>query len=196
MNNYAKYRYTKVRDASWQLILDYNITSLPVDVVELASKLDIKLIKNSTLSTSKLEPYQYAISLLSNNNWYIIYNDNMPACNTRFTLAHEIGHIILGHKLIQDRYARTTFNSSRPIEEKEADMFAIRLLAPACVLWGLNIKSADEVARICNISYTSATYRYTRLIELKDRNKFLTSPLERQVYNQFKDYILLNKKKI
>lgn len=192
MNNYAK--YTKVRDASWQLILDYNITALPVDIVELANQLDIKLVKNTTLGVSKLEPSQYAISVLLNDKWFIIYNDTLPVATIRFTLAHEIGHIVLGHELVSDKYARTTFSTTRPTSESEADMFAIRLLAPACIIWALDVRSPTELAQICNISYTSAKYRYDRLNKLKTRDKFLTSPLERQVYNQFANYISLHKK--
>lgn len=193
-NSYAKYRYFKLRDSSWQIILDYNITSLPVDVVKLAKQLDIKLVKNSTLTPSRLKPYQYAISVRFNDKWFILYDDKLPTNTVRFTLAHEIGHIVLGHKLVEDKYARTTFSTTRPSDETEADMFAIRLLAPACVIWALDVKSPTELSQLCNISYISAKHRYNRLNTLKNRDKFLTSPLEQQVFNQFKEYISVHKK--
>lgn len=34
--------------------------------------------------------------------------------------------------------------------------FAINILAPACVLWGLNIHDPIDIEKLCNISITSA----------------------------------------
>ena len=55
----------------------------------------------------------------------------------RFTLAHELGHILLGHKISLDervgflgRFAR----ESRPPEEVGADTFASELLAPRSLM--------------------------------------------------------------
>ena len=64
---------------------------------------------------------------------------------------------------------------------------------PAVVLKELNYIEAQEIANICNVSLQSAEYRSQRLKELLKRNKFNLSPLERQVYNNFKDLINLNK---
>lgn len=68
-------------------------------------------------------------------------------------------------------------------------MFASRLLAPACVLWGLNFHTAEEIAKVCNISITAAQIRAERMDMLYKRNKFLISPLERKVYEQLKGFI-------
>lgn len=57
---------------------------------------------------------------------------------------HEVGHIVMKH--IQDK----------PEYEYEAERFAIDVLAPACVLWGLKIRDPEEIASLCNISVTSA----------------------------------------
>ena len=77
--------------------------------------------------------------------------------------------------------------------EMEANIFASRLLAPACVLWGCGVKTAEEIQQLCNISRQAAEYRMERMRILYARNKFLTSPLERRVYSQFEDYIQKNK---
>ncbi len=71
----------------------------------------------------------------------------------------------------------------------QADMFAARLLAPACVIWGLNLHNAHEISQICNISYEAATYRAKRMELLYKRNKFLTSELEKEVYSNFENFI-------
>lgn len=52
----------------------------------------------------------------------------------RFTLAHELGHILLGHQLSLDRtiveFAGRNAPASRPVEEAAADTFASELLGP------------------------------------------------------------------
>ena len=93
---------------------------------------------------------------------------------------HEIGHIVLGH---------TESDGRSDVDEYATERFAIGVLAPACVLWGIGIKTAEEIADLCNISITSAKIREKRMQELYDRNKFLTSPLEHQVFEQFSDFI-------
>ncbi len=68
-------------------------------------------------------------------------------------------------------------------------MFAARLLAPACVLWGLRLHTWEEMADVCAISKPAAINRAARMEELYRRQKFLTSPLEQRVYEQFKPFI-------
>ena len=73
-------------------------------------------------------------------------------------------------------------------------MFAARLLAPACVLWGLDLHTAEEISEACNISLQAAGFRAERMKELYRRNRFLTSPLERKLYDQFRDFIEQNRR--
>lgn len=185
---YAQYgRYTKVRDASWNVLLDFNITSLPIDVIGLANKLDIDVIKDSDIKF--LTPHQSGIAVLSDDKRAIVYDDNMSYESIRFTIAHELGHIVLGHTLTKDMCSCVVFDEDKPEIEKSADMFAINLLAPACVLWGLDVQSSSEVSELCKISPESATYRFEKFLKLKKRKKFLTSPLEEKVYEQFEEFI-------
>lgn len=108
---------------------------------------------------------------------HIIVDDAEPMPVQRYSIAHEIGHILLGIGL----------------SEHEAERFAIDILAPACVLWKLDIHAAEEISNLCSISITAARNRAKRMEVLYARNKFLTSPLERQVYSQFIDFIGKNK---
>ena len=106
----------------------------------------------------------------------------------RFTCAHELGHIILGHVGRYDLVCREPEPGDNPIEQA-ANVFASRLLAPACVLWGCGVQSAGDIERLCDISRAAAEFRWSRMQELYRRQRFLTSSLERAVYAQFEDYI-------
>ncbi len=185
--------YKKARNASWQALIDNKVESLPVDIVQIVRNNRIRLLKNSR--TNELRSGEAGISIFDGTQWFIIYDDLLPIGRKRFTVAHELGHIVLGHPLIAGFHARTT-GGKLPQTESEANIFASRFLAPACVLWGLNVHTAAEISRICEISKEAAEIRAKRMDELYKRNMFFTSPLERRVYNQFKDFIEQNRFKV
>lgn len=182
--------YKKVRNASWQILIDNKITALPVDVVAIAAQNDIVILKNSV--AHELRENEDGVSILDSDIWYIIYNDSAESMwRKRFTIAHEFGHIFLGHPLIAG-YHRRTKDGEKPLVESEADMFAARLLCPACVLWGLNLHTADEISNVCQVSKESAKIRANRMEELYRRDKFLTSPVEKELFKQFECFIEAN----
>lgn len=183
--------YKIVRDASWQALIDNHVDSLPVDIVQVVCNNGIRLLKNSQVN--ELRSGEVGISIFDGKQWYIVYDDLLPLGRKRFTVAHELGHIFLGHPLVAGYHARTTTAPKLPRTESEANSFASRFLAPACVLWGLNAHSADEIARFCAISKEAAEIRAKRMAELYKRNKFLSSPLEQQVFKQFERFIYQNR---
>lgn len=182
--------YKKVRDASWQALIDNNITSLPVDVVKVAKANGIILLRNSV--AQKLAPDESGISLYDGTKWYIVYDDTHPIGRKRFTVAHELGHIFLGHPLIAGFHARSQCNSI-PKTEREANIFASRFLCPSCVLWALNLRTPSEISAACEVSTEAAQIRATRMKELYKREKFLTSDLERKVFKNFEPFIQTQK---
>lgn len=185
--------YNKIRDLVWLCLIENNITSLPIPPAKIANHYNIYVLRYSQVDKNWLKDNESGTTIFTENKIYIIYRDSESLQRCRFTVAHELGHILLGHELINDRYYRK-FDKSKPETETEADMFASRLLAPACVLWGLNLHTVDEIAQICNISKKAAQVRADRMATLYKRNKFLTSPLEREVFNNFRDFINQNKK--
>ena len=138
-------RCKKVRDTYWKILLDCKINRLPIDTIEMTSKTDMVVLKNSEING--LSKNESGISYFHSEQWYIIYDDTMPKGRIRFTVAHEFGHIFLGHELVGRH--RRIFDLNKPRNEVEADIFASRLLAPACVLCGLNVTTADEIMELC-----------------------------------------------
>lgn len=180
--------YQNVRNAAWQCLLDAEITELPVSVTKIAQHFDVNIVKNSVHGW--LNPSQSGISYQSESGeWLIVYDDSDSTGRKRFTIAHELGHILLGHPLREGEQHTRVFNKDRPEVEKEADMFAARILSPACVLWALDLHTPEEIAERCQISYTAAKYRAERMQILYSRQKFLTSPVERKVFEAFKPWI-------
>ena len=183
--NYGQYK--NARNASWQCLIDYRISNLPVKVSQIAKQADIVLLKNSAVNL--LNSNESGTTLMQNDKLYIIYADEQSPQRCRFTVAHELGHIFLGHLFSKDGNGFATTDDA----EHSANVFARDLLAPACVLHELHATNAAAISDLCNISLEAATYRAERMAELERRNAFYLHPLERQIKEQFADFI--NKKK-
>ena len=100
-----------------------------------------------------------AFTLNRGGEFIIVYNSdtttNIPE-RIRFTLAHEIGHILLGHFLEDDLIlTRGGLTEDRyRLLEKEADTFARELLAPSFMM---NLSwSIEKIHRIFDVSKSVA----------------------------------------
>lgn len=176
--------YKNARDASWRFLIDYHVDRLPVDLKSITDMLGIKVIFDSR---EMLNPSQRGSTITDNDKTYIIVRKGNTSAENRYTIIHELGHAYLGHQMIDGKYFRTfDINDSN---EYEAERFAIDVLAPACVLWGLNLHTAKDISEACHISMTAAQRRAERMKVLYQRNRFLTSPLEKQVFEQFRPFI-------
>lgn len=209
INNYLGYK--KARDAAWQLIIDMNINELPVKVSTIIRQLGIGLYNYQDnvefiqkLKLDTIAKSSDGFTLFVNNQYKVFYDNTKPVARIRFTLGHELGHIICKHEfqLTAESYI-TTRNTEPSLKdnpiETEANIFASRLLAPACVLHELKLFTPDEIAEYCCISQQAAEFRCNRLLLLEERNKqfikekgygcYYISDLEKQVKEQFSEYI-------
>lgn len=184
--DYKDYQYS--RDAAWRILIDCHITELPVRALDICKALDIT-VRRTTLTAG---PEGRSVAL--NGRPVILLAAGPAPERRRFTLAHELGHIMLGHMGLVGLVNREPSPEDDPLEQA-ANVFASRLLAPACVLWGCGVQSAGEIAQMCGISQAAAQFRWERLQILYRRNKFLLSPLERQLYAQFRPYIEAHRRK-
>jgi Zn-dependent peptidase ImmA (M78 family) len=176
--------YKNSRDAAWKILRDQNISSLPVPVVKICRNLGIVVKFNDELS-DKINSGQCTII---DGQPFIFIAPDCPPQRRRFTIAHELGHILLGHVGQSDLINREPSPMDSPIEQA-ANVFASRLLAPVCVLWGCGVQTAEEISKLCDISKTAAEYRFKRYQVLLKRDRFLSSPLERQVFDNFRPFI-------
>lgn len=182
--NYRSYQ--KSRDLAWQILLQEGVRELPVPIVGLCRQMGIR-VQHFT-PTDRNDGY----SAIIDGEPRIFVSDSCSVGRKRFTIAHELGHILLGHVGRAGLVNREPDPGDNPIEQ-EANVFASRLLAPACVLWALDLREPEEIAAVCRISYQAARFRAERMALLYERDRFLTSPMERRVYEQFGDFIARKK---
>ena len=205
MKDLSYKNYSKARDASWRILADNNITSLPVDVSGLAQNMGIKVVpysKGNTLmkllGVAKLKNKNDGLYVRFLGKSYIFYDDSVTSeGRIRFTIAHELGHHSLKHirldMLFIPRCAQRRRGAASNAREREANIFAARLLAPSIVLHELNLKTEEEIATVCGMSKEAAQYRLNRLKELDARGRYSMSGLEKRVLDNFRDFIEKNR---
>lgn len=196
-------RYEKSRDLAWQILINQNISSLPVKISSICRSMGYvvtsyerghDIIMRMDLSDRTEDNDGFTA------NGIIFYNQQCTVQRIRFTVAHELGHILLHNG--SGIYNREPADNDNPIEH-EANIFASRLIMPACVLWALGVQTAEQISQICDVSMPAAEFRMKRLntlyaredeyIQTHGHSCFLMSPLEREVYKQFKEYIDMHK---
>ena len=179
--------YKDIREGAWVCLRDSGIDRLPVDVLKIAKAAGIHVVRNSLAEI--LKPDELGKSLYDGNNWLIVYDDSCSTSESRNTIAHELGHILLGHELKHVRYDKTKEFDKKPKSEQQAEMFATRLLCPACVLWKLDLHTPEEIAEHCRVPLDMAKERSKRMKILYERNMFLSSDIEKEVFAKFEGYL-------
>jgi hypothetical protein len=84
-------------------------------------------------------------------------------------------------------------DNPQELDDYAADIFAIRLLAPACLLHELHVDSLGGIMNLCGMPTKAEALRAERMELLNQRDAFFIHPLERQVRDQFLPF--LNEKK-
>lgn len=201
-------RYQDARDVAWRTLLRFGVRAMPVDVRAIAQGLGYSL---HPFPDPKKEPRLHAqaaramgsavcVSLRLGREWHGFLAPGITEeSHIRFALAHELGHLLLSHatyalspgvRAFQGREnAGDLLNDPQELDDYAADIFAIRLLAPACVLKDLHADTPGKIAGLCQLPPRAAALRAERMELLIQRNAFFSHPLERQLYDRFRPYL-------
>lgn len=94
-------------------------------------------------------------------------NRDEPAVRQRFTLAHEIGHFVLGHQNSPRDLPQNFGSAVADPRERAANQFAAELLMPADAVRKLaasgRFASVEELAQAFQVSKVAMGYRLTNL---------------------------------
>ena len=110
-----------------------------------------------------------------NNIKMILYKDELSTSDKLFSLAHELGHIVLGHTycgVLEQNFKNTD-------QEREANIFALQLLAPTCVLKAKRIKSVEDIQKETLLDQQHAKDVF---VKLKTKG---SDPLSREMVKAF-----------
>ena len=116
-----------------RLLAEHGVTEAPVDVEGLAKALGI------SVSHERLDNDVSGLLLVEDGVAKVAINESHHSNRRRFTLAHEIGHVLLHAKgdrvFVDRRFFRNDWSSKgEPREEIEANAFAAALLMPRSLI--------------------------------------------------------------
>lgn len=139
---------------------------LPINPNTMARKCNIKTnILNSA-------PELSGVAYIDNNGCKTIgYNPTLPVFRIRFIIAHEIGHHLLGHinekvSFLND-FIESNYHYENPLIEKEADIFAAKLLIPReAVSVLIERRGITEISDLADTLGVSESVMYWRLRDL------------------------------
>ncbi len=171
--------YRNIEKLAVDLYQELNIRDTAFDVFGVANKKGYQLIPYSVLEKKKSEYLRVngydAINYYNNriNRYLIIYDDKVSLQRQRFSIMHEIGHILLGHKQESD------------LARIQANYFAAYVLAPNPLIHYFEIEDYIELAEKFNISQECAMLcasRYNNWLQYGSR-EFL--PYENELMTLF-----------
>lgn len=99
-----------------------------------------------------------------NNEFSIFYNQDKPRTRQRFTIAHEIAHIILYHHIYVSSKILMK-NKGKGIWEYQADTFAQNILFPVELAESLKGQNINNIAKYLGVSCEMVNIRYKNLNE-------------------------------
>lgn len=163
-------RLKRAQQQAEQFIHDEGISSLPVDVVEIAESRSIVVQPKPLTATGAS-----GMLVRAGDEFGILYATHINNLGfQRFTIAHELGHYFLeghiDHVLPKDgtHVSEAGFTSSDPFE-LEADHFAASLLMPSTLFQSElrkrndGLESIEALSDKCITSLTATAIRYSEL---------------------------------
>lgn len=149
--NLSEKRYEEIKKLVVEMFVKYDISCVPINGFEIASKMGIKIRPYSAYSERIHQLMQKKSTdgfsvLLDTGEWIIFYNDGVNYLRVNNTIMHEIGHIVLDH------------TEDSELAEKEVKFFAKYALAPPVLIQKLGLDNAEDISNIFEISHEAACY--------------------------------------
>lgn len=161
----------------WKILEVYqecNVKSFPINCYELLKHYGYECKEYSELEPEKQEAcFQVSNDAFRLHN-KVFYNDNAKFCRRRFSLMHELGHIILEPK---PPYTQ--------MDEHEANFFAGNILAPRMAIHYAKCKNANDVANIFRMTYEAASYAFDDYRHWRRTAIYRMSTYDKAMYQHF-----------
>lgn len=147
-------RYDEIKKVIATLYKKYHIKQYPIDAFSLCKKMGIMLVPYTSLPLKErirayaASPDGFFAEYEENGtiSWVIFYNDAMMPERIRFTILHEIGHIVLEHGGHSD------------VAEAEANFFAKYAIAPPPIVHLFKPEDPYDIMESFGLSFECAWY--------------------------------------
>ena len=167
-------RYSFVYQKVVDFFFEFNVCNFPIQIIDIIDSIPNCILCTynefvSAFGSSRSGYIQQRIKsedgfiMLHKGDYFIVFNDRIEIGRRNFTLAHELGHLYLGH--LTD-FSETSLNrggltkAAYKVLENEANAFARNILAPitiideARMLW-------STVQNVFEVTYKASNSRYS-----------------------------------
>lgn len=185
---------SEITKTAWRVLLDNKVERFPIRPTGIARKNDILVFEYSdymrTTGRSTEEVFNRygkdGFTQFLNGRYTVFYNHCSSPARCRWTLAHELGHIFLGH--ITEQRPILSRGVVKDFLDIQADNFAARLLCPEAIAHFCAVQSAEELRDLFDVSMQAAKARWRDLAERR-RGTFRLEPEEERLLAQFQSAI-------
>ena len=165
--------------AAYHFRVKYNIKKLPLrykDLIGIADMLGLTVksyqdakdeIRERSLNQYRILPAFTALGI--DGTLTIFINDQLPEKERNMALTVQIGHQACGSS-IMDIVGRSQFEETTIKQNRNAELFALALLAPFCVFKKLKVKSSSEIAAKAYINDEAARSAWEMVQQCNDKS--------------------------
>lgn len=157
-------RKDSIEQEALRLLENYNITKPVVNAVDVAQKMGI------TVAEVSMPPAYKDVAGFYNKDSKTIYVAAEDSATRKlFTVAHEIGHVLLGHENYSVIFRMPRQDAIYPSEEKESNIFAADFLMPEFMLreymekYNLTTDDYKRLATIFGVPISSMKHQLKHL---------------------------------
>lgn len=192
-----------IKSVTAKMLIESGVKELPIDVMHISLP-DIKWVIKPFSEVSEIISSYEELGLLEcpknqdgfatksvNGTHYIFYNDKLGYAERNEVIAHEIGHIVLGHTSVGLILGKSDNPDIEDMQEKEAIAFSAYLLAPTCVLVNAGITKPYLIEKVTTISQNGVKEVLYDIINLKS---YTRTPEEAELCKQFSRFIRRQRK--
>lgn len=200
--NISTIRYKYIKTIVNDLYIKLNIAEFPINIFSIINSFDnIKIVSYHQFMTDHNLTMEETFELLNSdegctdyfkplNRYIIYYNDltDKSQNRIRWTLAHELGHILCKHYCDDTKlFSKELSEAEYKFKEAEANHFTSLLLSNPIILDKLKIRRSSDIEVYCSLSSQASKYRYENYKKWC-KNKILSSS-DRFILRNFENYL-------
>ena len=160
---------------------DCEVIDFPIKCEKILTHYGYRLYTYKEIYRKNPELYHMCVNysedaFLDRNTKTLAYNSDKPNGRIRFSLMHELGHCMLGHK------------SDSTQNEQEANCFASNILAPRIAMYYAKCNSASDVKKVFGLSLEASEYAFVDYCSWHENviaNNRRISHWDKKIYDHF-----------
>lgn len=158
------FRYEKIKRKVVEILAQFKISVYPISWEDICKKLNIKVVEYNLLSsvdkefvmTKTKDGFAHIIKYTNGEILkFICYNSDINWWRIKFTIFHEIGHIVLAH------------TEHSQLADAEADFFAAYIMVPLPLVDKYNIQDHTEIEDKFAVGSEMAFNSFNRYVSWK-----------------------------